>query len=64
MLSFGLYLRTRKSIKKELRKKQEHERRFRGMIDFIIGTAVLAPSLYWTAVIATSVKSAINEEDR
>lgn len=34
------------------------------MIDFIIGTAVLAPSLYWTAVIATSVKSAINEEDR
>ncbi len=27
------------------------------MIDFVIGTAALVPSLYWAAVVATSVKN-------
>ena len=26
------------------------------MIDFVIGTAALVPSLYWAAVVAASVK--------
>lgn len=34
------------------------------MVDFIIGTAALIPSLYWTAVVAASVKTIADEENK
>lgn len=32
------------------------------MIDLIVGAATLVPSLYWTAVIAASVKDIADED--
>ena len=34
------------------------------MIELAIGAAALVPSLYWTAVVAASVKSIADGEDR
>lgn len=34
------------------------------MYELLIGTAVLAPSLYWTAVVAASVKNFRNDQNR
>lgn len=33
------------------------------MMALAIGAAALVPSLYWTAVVAASVKTIINEEN-
>lgn len=34
------------------------------MMDFIIGTATLVPSIYWTAVVAAQIKSVTGKEDK
>lgn len=54
MLSFALYLRTRKNINRK-------ERKYTAMMEAIIGAAALVPSLYWTAVVAASVKNVVEE---
>ena len=34
------------------------------MMELVVGTAVLVPSLYWTAAVVASVKTMIQGEDR
>lgn len=33
------------------------------MMELVVGTAVLVPSIYWTAIVAASVKSVAKEMD-